>query len=128
MIMTQDQFKKELDKCCYSYYEEDGWIIVDHDHKKENPFYGGSGLCLVTLTSLPEKVVFNNSLNLYLTSLEEMPKNVKFDNEGIVDLISLKTIHYKSLINNKDKFKCGKNVYYKNGKELARTNAEVVFD
>ena len=120
--MTQEEFKTILDMKDYSYYEEDGWVVINRD----------GIVFLDNIKYIPEKVKFNNIgddnwiNSTQLHSLESIPKNVRFY-EG-VSVSSLKTVHYDSLINNKHLFTYGKNIYFKNGKEICRTNAEVIFD
>ena len=111
--MTQDEFKELLDEKEYSYYEEDGWVIVDEKESEKCEDDGG--------------IVLYRSGSVFLRSLKTIPENVLFRNSGHVYLQSLETIHYNTLVINKDKF-YGKNVYFKNGKEIGRTDAEVIFD
>ncbi len=78
----QKKFTDVLDIKGYPYRLENGWVIVD---------YGGY-VVLRSLTTLPEKVKFENGRNVYLPSLTTLPENVKFENGGSVSLPSLTTL------------------------------------
>jgi hypothetical protein len=96
--MTQEEFKKELDKRGYPYEIEGNKIVITKEC---------GALYLDSLIDLPSNVVFMNNGGIYLTNLKTLPEGIVFSNRGGVDLRLLEKIPQGIVFSN------GGNVYLK---------------
>jgi len=91
--MTQEGFKKILDRRKYSYEEKGSKIIVTHNGNIE----------LGSLTTLARDVIFSsNNLAVQLYSLKVLPEDVEFLNRGSVYLDRLKSLPKGIIFSNKE--------------------------
>ncbi len=96
--MTQEEFKKELDKRGYFYKIEGNKIVITKEC---------GALYLDSLIDLPSNVVFMNTGGVYLNNLKTLPEGIVFSNRGGVDLRLLEKIPQGIVFSN------GGNVYLK---------------
>jgi hypothetical protein len=92
--MTREDFIKVLKGKRYSYYIENGWVIVNYDNRldleslKTLPerieFRNHGYVNLCHIKNLPKDIIFNNQGGVYLDSLENLTEDTKFENSGYI--------------------------------------------
>jgi hypothetical protein len=109
--MTQEGFKKILDRRKYSYEEKGSKIIVTHDGNIELGYlttlakgvtFSSNNLAvqLYSLKVLPEDVEFFNRDSVYLDRLKNLPKGVIFSNKKWITLRSVTSLPEEMIFSN----------------------------